>query len=97
MERLVPTDLSLTAEERSQYIGTYDLGPIEVRVFEDGERLILQPSGQAPARLLFQGDDVFLADVGREARIEFRLEDGRATGLTLYQGSQQLDGRRTEG
>jgi D-alanyl-D-alanine carboxypeptidase len=97
MERLVPTDLPLTSEERAQYVGIYDLGPIQVRVFEDADRLILQPSGQTAARLLFQGEGIFLADVGRETRIEFRVEDGRATRLTLYQGSQQLDGRRTDG
>lgn len=97
MDRVVPTDLPLTAEQRAQYVGTYDLGPVEVRVFEDGERLILQPVGQAPARLLSQGEDVFLAEAGGGVRIEFRIEGGRATGLTLFQGSQQLDGERTQG
>lgn len=97
MDRVVPTDLPLTAEQRAQYVGTYDLGPVEVRVFEDGERLILQPVGQAPARLLSQGEDVFLAEAGGGVRIEFRIEGGRATGLTLFQGSQQLDGERNQG
>lgn len=96
MDRLVPTNLPLSAEERGQYLGTYDLGPIQLRVFEDGERLLLQPSGQATAVLLFQGDGVFLADVGRPARVEFSFEEGRATGLTLYQGSQQLEAQRIE-
>ena len=96
MERLVPTNLPLTAEDRAQYVGTYDLGPIQLRVFEDGERLLLQPSGQATVLLLFQGDGVFLADVGRPARFEFRVEEGRATGLTLYQGSQELEAHRIE-
>lgn len=97
LERIVPTNLPLTAEQRAQYLGTYDAGPIQLRIYEEGERLLLQPSGQSTARLLFQGDAVFLADVGRETRIEFRVEEGRATALTLYQGSQQLEAQRIEG
>lgn len=97
LERLVPTDLPLTAEERAQYVGSYDLGPIQIRVFEDGERLVVQPSGQTAARLLFQGDGVFRANVAGEVRFEFSVANGRATGLTLYQGGQQLDGPRIEG
>ena len=95
--RLVPTDLPLTAGERTRYVGTYDLGLVQVRVYETGERLVLQPVGQVPARLLFQGDDTFLADVGDGVRVEFRVEGRQATGLTLYQGPRPLDGRRTEG
>ena len=55
MDRLVPRDLPLSADQRAPYVGSYDLGPIAVRVFEAGERLILQPSGQTAARLLYQG------------------------------------------
>lgn len=97
MDRLVPRDLPLSAEQRAPYLGTFDLGPIEVRVFEDGGRLILQPSGQTAARLLHQGDDEFLADVGDGIRIEFTVQDGRATQLALHQGPQPLVGRRTGG
>ena len=96
LARLVPTDLALSAEMRAQYAGMYDAGPIQLRVYEDGERLLLQPSGQSTARLLFQGENVFLADIGREARIEFAMEGGRATALTLHQGSQQLEALRIE-
>lgn len=97
MARLVPRDLPLSAEQRTPYVGSYDLGPIEVRVFEDGGRLMLQPSGQTAARLLYQGADVFLADVSDGVRVEFTVQEGRATQLALHQGSRPLVGRRTEG
>lgn len=97
MPRIVPTDRSLSAEERMPYVGTYDLGPVQVRVFDAGERLVLQPVGQAPARLLFQGEDAFLADVGDGVRVEFDVEGGQAIELTLFQGSQPMVGARVEG
>ena len=56
-----------------------------------------EPAGQTAARLLFQGDDVFMADVAGGVRVEFRVEEGHATGLTLYQGSRPLEGQRTGG
>jgi hypothetical protein len=47
--------------------------------------------------LFLQGDGVFTADVPDGVRVEFRVENGRATRLTLYQGSRALDGQRTGG
>lgn len=97
LPRVVPTDAPLTATERAQYIGTYDLGVLEVVVFQDRERLVLQPAGQAPARLLYQGDGTFVADVGAGVRIDFLMQSGRATRITLHQGARPLEGPRVEG
>lgn len=96
LARVVPTDLPLAPQERARYIGSYDLGPLQLRVLEQAGRLVLQPDGQAPARLLYQGEHTFLAEAGGGARIDFVVEDGRATRLILYQGSQEMTAERIQ-
>lgn len=96
LARIVPVDLPLSLEERARYSGTYDLGPVQLQVFEEAGRLVLQPVGQAPARLLNQGGHTFLAEAGGGARIEFEVDGARATSLTLFQGAQEMVAQRIQ-
>lgn len=96
MEQHTRVNLPLTAVERTQYVGTYDLGSIRFRVFAKGDNLLSEPTGQPVARLLYQGDDVFIPDVGPEIRIEFHIEGDHATSLTLHQGGRRIDAPRIE-
>lgn len=96
LARVVPTDLPLTGDDVARYSGTYDMGPVQLRVFEQAGRLVLQPVGQAPARLLHQGGHVFFAEAGGGARIEFEVDGGQAIRLTLVQGEQELPAERIQ-
>ncbi|MGH7481448.1 MAG: serine hydrolase domain-containing protein [Longimicrobiales bacterium] len=86
MDRNVVLDLPLDAAERTRYLGTYDLGDLEVRVFERDGELTAQATRQPPLRMLYQGEHTFLLDASQEIRLVFELEEGRATGFTLHQG-----------
>jgi D-alanyl-D-alanine carboxypeptidase len=89
-------DLSLTPAERARYLGSYDLGPLQIRVFEDGEHLAAQATNQAPFRLLAQGEHEFRASFDTSVRLVFRVEGERASSLTLHQGGAVMDARRVD-
>jgi D-alanyl-D-alanine carboxypeptidase len=87
-------DRALTAEDGARFVGTYDLGQLELRIYAEGDRLMSQATGQAPARLLWQGGDEFRAAFDPAVRIVFHVEDGRASRLTLYQGGATIEAPR---
>lgn len=91
----VRENLPLTAKERARYTGTYDLGPLELRVFEQDDRLMAQATNQPAFPLLYQGDHEFLLDVpAQEIRLVFVLEEGRAESLVLHQGGAVIPAER---
>jgi len=94
MPRPVKADQPLGAEERARYVGTYDLGRIRFRVFEQDGHLMAEPTGQRVVRLVYQGGDAFRPDLPADILIEFRVEGGRATSLTLHQGGQVVEAPR---
>jgi CubicO group peptidase (beta-lactamase class C family) len=97
MPRLVEVEVTLTAEERARYIGTYDLGQIRFRVFEQDGEVVAEPTGQRVVRLIYQGDDSFRPDIpGTGIFIEFEVVDGRASSMTLHQGGQVILAPRME-
>ena len=88
---------TLTAEARAPYLGTYDLGRIRVRIFEQDGHVMAQPTGQRVVRLIYAGDDVFLPDLtGANVRFEFEVVGGRAVTVTVYQGGDVVRARRVE-
>lgn len=89
------SNLPLSAEERARYTGTYDLGRLQLRVFEQAGRLMGQATNQPAFPLLNQGEHTFLVDVPQqEIRLVFQLEGGRATGLVIYQGGAVIPAKR---
>ncbi|MFN2399370.1 MAG: serine hydrolase domain-containing protein [Gemmatimonadaceae bacterium] len=100
--RLVPAppklrDLATTAEERARFSGTYRLvlpnGPLELRVFEQDGKLMMQATGQPEFPLRYQGNGSF----GAVFDPSFRLTFGAGTPapkLTLLQGGVTFDGPR---
>jgi len=95
---LVVKDLPLTDEERSRYVGTYELPDVdlELRVFVDGEQLMARAEGQSAFRLKYQGDDVFIASFDDRSRLVFDVEGDTATGFVLEQGGATLQARRMD-
>jgi CubicO group peptidase (beta-lactamase class C family) len=97
MPRLVEVDVTLTAEQRIRYLGTYDLGRLRFRVFEQDGEVMAEPTGQRVVRLVYQGNDSFRPDItGADIFIEFEVLDGRATSMTLHQGGQVIRAPRVE-
>jgi hypothetical protein len=97
LPRPVVKDLRLDASERSRYVGTYDLGELRVRIFEQGDHLMTQAAGQSALRMKYQGNRTFLLDSPREMRLEFEMDDGRASGFALFQGGAEVRAARLPG
>jgi D-alanyl-D-alanine carboxypeptidase len=92
----VVLDLPVTDAERPRYLGTYDLAPaapLQLRIFEQEQRLFAQATGQGPIRLQYQGDHTFSALDGA-IRLVFTMEADRANGFTLHQGGTAIEAKR---
>lgn len=94
LDRLVIQDLPLGPSERARYLGTYDMGDLDVRVFERDGVLSAQPTGQPALRMLYQGDHTFLLNAPQEIRLVFEVEDGQATRFVLHQGGATVPAPR---
>jgi len=90
MPEPVVVDRPTTAAERARWEGTYRLAEgFDLRVFSRGDSVMTQATGQGAFRLLYQGDDTFLASFDPDVRISFEVENGRATALILFQGGER--------
>jgi CubicO group peptidase (beta-lactamase class C family) len=91
-------DLPLTAEQMAVYEGTYALQAdgrtLQVRVFVQDGRLMVQPGGPSTTRLRAQGDHAFIPEADARIRFVITVENGRATGATLHQGGRSIQGAR---
>lgn len=90
-------DLPLDAEGIARYRGIYSLGSgteaREVRVFAEDGQLKAQ-IGPRPFRLLYQGENTFILAMSDDMRIVFTLENGRASGFDLHDGTRTVPARR---
>jgi CubicO group peptidase (beta-lactamase class C family) len=82
-----------TPELRTRLAGNYRLEDLsmDARVFEEGDRLKCQASGQDAFGLKWQGRDEFRADFDGDVRVVF---DADAQGFTLYQGGGKVHADR---
>jgi len=91
-----PMEVTLSPEERRQYEGTYEVGPLTVRVFSREGALWARNEDEPAFRLLAQGGGVFLARGAPGIRLVFTLNDTKASELTLHQGRQLFQGPRVD-
>lgn len=88
-------DVATTSAERAGYTGTFEVGPLVIEVFEQGDHLRALPEGQIATRLLYQGDGTFRAEHDPSVYLRFRVMGGRAEELELEQGGRKMPpGRR---
>lgn len=95
----VATEEPLPAGQEELYVGTYDLAPavpLQVRVFQMDGRLMAQATGQVSFPLRYQGGHRFEGPPAAGVAFEFTVENGRATGFTLFQGGAELRATRIE-
>ncbi|NIM50622.1 MAG: hypothetical protein GTN62_09860 [Gemmatimonadales bacterium] len=83
-------EVSLSAEERARYVGTYDLGQMQVRIYEEGESLMAQATGQPATKLDYMGDHVFVVSADTNIRLTFEVEGDRAVAFVLQQAGQTV-------
>jgi len=94
IEKPVVKDEPTTKELRERLAGTYRLEALKLdaRVFEDGDRLKCQATGQGSWGMKWQGGNEFRADFDVDVRVVFD-EDGK--GFTLHQGGGVFHADRT--
>jgi hypothetical protein len=81
-------DLPLTPAQRQAFVGTYRVSlphgeERTARIFEENGVLKLHPSDAEPARLLYQGNNVFHPEGMPDFVFTFTVENGRATKFTV--------------
>ena len=91
---LVPdkVDVPLSVAERSRYLGTYDLGERQFRVFERNARLMIE-SAQGTSPLTYQGNHAFIVALVPSMRITFELR-GTASTIIANDGETTTRGMR---
>lgn len=88
-------ETAIDAAELAEYEGVYALAPtFKITVFEQDGKLMGQATGQGANQLFREeGDNFFLKVV--DAQIRFDRDDaGEVTGLTLFQGGQEMPATR---
>jgi CubicO group peptidase (beta-lactamase class C family) len=89
----LPTD----AEARKQYVGAYELRPnFIITVFEDGERLMSQATGQGAFEIFREAPDRFFLRVVEAQLVFNRGADGKVESLTLHQNGREIPGKRLQ-
>jgi D-alanyl-D-alanine carboxypeptidase len=92
----VRRDITLPSEAYDPLPGTYRLAPtVAIRVTREGDQLYAQVTGQERFPVYPESATRFFLTVV-DAVLEFHLENGRATALTLHQGGRSLPGRRVD-
>jgi len=102
-------DKPISADERKQLAGTFVLKLGQVgsnlhdsfaqyrrtyRVFDENGRLMIQPLGEGPERLLKQDDGSFAMRSSPAAHISFVVQNGRAATMKLDSPGFPLEGAR---
>ena len=93
----LPDSVSIGAEILEQYVGVYELFPgFHLTVTLEREQLSIQGSNQPVVEVYPESETLFFYKVV-EAKVEFlRGEDGAVESLMLYQGGQEIPGRKIE-
>jgi CubicO group peptidase (beta-lactamase class C family) len=89
-------DLPLDETAAQKYVGEYALGQLTVRVFLEGGKLMIQPTGQPAFRIRFQGDHRFIPTFSDDISVEFNMYGARASSVVLYQGGRPMTVKRVE-
>ncbi len=85
-------EVAISTAARSRYLGTYDLGDMQFRVFEGNRGLMIEsPEGNSP--LTYQGNDAFIIALAPGVRVSFELR-GTASTIIVNGGGTTMRGMR---
>lgn len=81
-------DLPLTEAQMARYVGSYRLvdDTLDVRVFVEDGKLMVQATDQSAFRILFQGEHEFRAEFDTSVRIVFDAKGDTSAEFKLHQG-----------
>jgi len=85
-------EVQLSAAARKQYLGTYDLGERQFRVFEGNAGLMIE-SGEGNSPLTYLGDDTFIVALAANTRLTFEVR-GTASTMSMNNGETTTRGPR---
>lgn len=89
-------DISVPVEILKQYIGVYELMPnLKITIRLEGDQLFARASGQPEFEIYPMSENRFFYTAVK-AEIEFHKNDGVVDGMTLYQGGNELPGKKIE-
>jgi CubicO group peptidase (beta-lactamase class C family) len=76
------------------YVGVYELAPnFTITITRNGAQLFGQATGQGQFELFAKSETEFFLKIV-EARVTFSVKEGKVESLTLFQGGQQIPGKR---
>ncbi|WP_439484328.1 serine hydrolase [Cyclobacterium plantarum] len=79
-----------------QYVGVYELAPeFKITVTQEGKELYGQATGQPKFQMFAENETLFYLTVV-EAKISFQRKNGEVESLTLFQGGQEMLGKKVE-
>lgn len=79
-----------------QYVGVYELTPdFKITITKEGKQLFLQATAQPRFEIYPENDTKFYLTVV-EASISFQRKNGVVESLTLFQGGQEIPGKKVE-
>ncbi len=88
--------VQLPEETLKSYVGKYRINPnLVITITRQGQQLYGQANGEDKAALYAMNSKSFYL-VKLEAQITFQVSNGKVESLTLYQGGQELTGKKTE-
>jgi CubicO group peptidase (beta-lactamase class C family) len=87
--------IALGEKKLEEYVGTYQLSAeFALRIFREGERLLVQATGQDAVPLFAEAPDKFFLRLV-EAQLTFRRDDkGKVESVVLHQGGNDITGPR---
>jgi len=87
--------ITLSPEILTKYVGTYELQPsFLIVVRSENERIFAQATGQPEFEIFAENENTFFLKVV-EAKVTFNKNpDGSIKSLTLFQGGQQIEGKK---
>ncbi len=79
-----------------KYVGVYELLPeFKITVSRKGTQLFTQATGQGKIEIYAESETIFFPTVV-EAKLSFQIKDGIVESLTLFQGGQEIIGKKIE-
>lgn len=90
------TEIKLTDEQLSQYVGQYQIAPgFAIDVMQTGNQLKVQATGQPAFDIFPESETKFFLKVVN-AQVEFVKENGKVKSAILHQGGRSTEGPKTK-
>jgi CubicO group peptidase (beta-lactamase class C family) len=90
----VMKDLPMPSGWRAEYPGTYEAMGQEMRVWAEGDSLMMSAGPLGTSRLLYQGEGKFVLASNGDIALRFTVEGGQAKEVVILAGGQEIHAPR---